>query len=55
MANGNIIMCDDLTEYLPEVLCVAKENHEQFLDMRAGTSTQQMIYCSSPTVAGWAA
>ena len=30
MASGNNIACDDLTEYLPEVLNIAKENYEQF-------------------------
>ena len=55
MANGNIIMCDDLTEYLPEVLNIAKENYEQFFDKRPGTSNQQQIDRSSLTAAGWAA
>ena len=55
MAIGNKIECDDFTEYLPEVLNMAKENYEGFFDVRRGTSTQQQIDRSSLIVAGLAA
>ena len=55
MAIGNNIACNDFTEYLPEVLNMAEDNYDRFSDMSVGTSSQQQIYRSSLTVAGWVA
>ena len=43
MANGNVIMCDDQSEHLPEVLSVANRNYEHFFDVAPGICNQQMI------------
>ena len=54
-AHGNVIMCDDHSEYRPEVLNIAKKNYEQLFDVNPDTSTQQQIDRSSLTVPVWLA
>ena len=55
MANHNVIMCDDHSKYLPDILDIAKKNYERFFDMKPGIITQKQISRLSLTVAGWAA